>query len=355
VANLYRFSAYGIFEGWLCLTVSAQSWASRLAPYRQSDDRRAVFELVVTLLAFTACWAATYGFMFVNPWLSVLGVFPAAGFMVRVFMLQHDCGHLSMFSSRKLNDWVGRALGVITLTPYDYWRHSHAMHHAGSGNLDRRGMGDINTLTVKEFTALSFKQRLAYRLYRNPFVMFGIGPIYLFVFSHRLPLDSFKQGKASWLSVLITNLGILVFASILIYFIGIWAFLLVHLPIVIVGAAAGVWLFYVQHQFDETHWERNADWSHEKGALHGSSYYDLPKPLMWLTGNIGIHHLHHLSSRIPFYRLPQVLKDFPELKEVGHLTLWESLKCVRLTLWDEAARKLVSFREARQMRLAAAK
>jgi acyl-lipid omega-6 desaturase (Delta-12 desaturase) len=331
------------------LTVSAKSWASRLGPYRQPSDARAVFEIAITVIAFVSCWLAMYGLTYISPWLAALAVLPAAGFMVRLFMLQHDCGHLSMFSSRQVNDWVGRSLGVLTLTPYDYWRHSHAMHHAGSGNLDRRGMGDINTLTLKEYEALGFWSRLGYRLYRNPFIMFGLGPIYLFVLSHRMPLDSFKQGKASWLSVHATNVGIAVLAGAMIYFFGLWTFLLVHLPIIAVGAAAGVWLFYVQHQFDETHWERNADWSHENGALHGSSYYDLPKPLMWLTGNIGIHHLHHLSSRIPFYRLPQVLKDFPELKDVGHLTIWESLKCVRLTLWDEATKKLVSFRQARAL------
>jgi acyl-lipid omega-6 desaturase (Delta-12 desaturase) len=274
---------------------------------------------------------------------------PAGGFMVRLFMLQHDCGHLSMFKSRKLNDWVGRALGVITLTPYDYWRHSHAMHHAGSGNLEKRGMGDINTLTVAEYEALSFWGRFGYRLYRNPIVMFGIGPVYVFIFNQRLPPDCFRQGRASWMSVLLTNLGILLSVGLVIYFLGWLPLLTIHLPVVFVGAAAGVWLFYVQHQFDETHWEHSGNWDHETAALHGSSYYDLPKPLMWLTGNIGIHHLHHLSSRIPFYRLPQVLRDFPELRDVGRLTIWESLKCVRLTLWDEASKKLVSFREARAM------
>lgn len=339
------------------MTVSAKSWASRLAPYRQSDNRRAVFELLLTISAFVACWLAVYATLRLNPWLLPIPVVLAAGFVVRLFMLQHDCGHLSMFTNRRANDWVGRVLGVFTFTPYDYWRHAHAMHHAGSGNLDRRGMGDINTLTIKEYDALSIRGRLAYRLYRNPVVMFGIGPIYLFVFSQRLPLECFKQGTASWLSVLMTDLAIAVCAGIIIYFVGWQAFLLVHLPIVTVGAAAGVWLFYVQHQFDETHWERNPNWSHENAALHGSSYYDLPAPLMWMTGNIGIHHLHHLSSRIPFYRLPHVLRDFPELKDVGHLTIWESLKCVRLVLWDEASKKLVSFREAHRLmplRMAAA-
>jgi acyl-lipid omega-6 desaturase (Delta-12 desaturase) len=331
------------------LTVSSESWAARLSPYRQADNGRASFELLITVFAFVFCWIAMYGLSFVNPWLAAPMSLPAAGFMVRLFMLQHDCGHNSLFQSRKINDWVGRGLGVITLTPYDYWRHSHAIHHAGSGNLDRRGIGDINTLTVAEYDALGFWGRMGYRIYRHPLILFGIGPIYVFIFNQRLPFECFRQGKASWLSVLLTDLAVLVLALVIIHFIGWQAFALVHLPIVIIGAAAGVWLFYVQHQFDETHWERGEDWTHETAALHGSSYYDLPQPLMWMTGNIGIHHLHHLSSRIPFYRLPQVLRDFPELSEVGRLTIWESIKCVRLTLWDEASKKLVTFREARQI------
>ncbi len=274
----------------------------------------------------------------------------AAGFMVRMFMLQHDCGHNSLFQSRQLNDWVGRAIGILTFTPYDYWRHAHAIHHAGSGNLDRRGSGDINTLTVAEYRALPFWGRVAYWFYRNPFVLFVIGPIYIFMIQQRLPFASFKQGRASWLSVLGTNFGLLVLALVVGYFLGFAPFFIVHLPIVFFGAAAGVWLFYVQHQFDETHWKRNEDWNRDTAALHGSSYYDLPQPFRWFSGNIGIHHLHHLSARIPFYRLPEVLKDFPELADVGRLTFWQSLRCINLVLWDEASEKLVSFREARQAR-----
>jgi acyl-lipid omega-6 desaturase (Delta-12 desaturase) len=331
------------------LTVTSLTWASRLSPYRQASNSRAAFELIITLIAFIGSWLAMYGLLFISPWLSALSCLVAAGFVVRIFMLQHDCGHNSLFASRKLNDWVGRCLGVLTLTPYDYWKHSHAMHHAGSGNLDRRGMGDINTLTVKEYEALGFWGRLGYRLYRHPLVMFGIGPIYMFLFNQRMPPDCFRQGRTSWLGVMLTNVAIFSLAALVMYFVGWKAFLIVHLPIVIVGAAMGVWLFYVQHQFDETHWERNPDWDHETAALNGSSYYDLPKPLMWMTGNIGIHHLHHLSSRIPFYRLPQVLRDFPELQNVTRFTIWQSFKCVRLTLWDEASKRLVTFREARQM------
>jgi omega-6 fatty acid desaturase (delta-12 desaturase) len=277
--------------------------------------------------------------------LTLLAAIPTAGLMVRLFMIQHDCGHSALFTSRKANDWVGRIAGVLTLTPYDYWRHSHALHHAGSGNLDRRGFGDIDTLTIGEYLALGRLGRLRYRLYRHPLVMFGLGPSYLFILRHRLPFGAMKQGRMPWLSTIATDLAIAAVCGLLIYLVGLAAFLSIQLPIVMIGASVGVWLFYVQHQFERTYWERNPDWSHKTAALHGSSYYDLPRPLMWITGNIGIHHLHHLSSRIPFHRLPQVLKDHPELKQIGRLTLWQSLKCVRLTLWDEDAKRLVSFRE----------
>ena len=332
------------------MTVSTKSWAAKLGPYRQGNDKRSWFELTITSVAFVGSWALVYNLYFISLWMMLLAMMPAAGFLVRMFMLQHDCGHNSLFQSRQVNDWVGRAIGLLTLTPYDYWRHAHALHHASSGNLDRRGNGDITTLTVEEYNEMGFWGRLKYRIYRNPFILFVVGPIYIFMIQQRLPMDSFKQGRASWLSVLGTNFGLLVIAVIAAYFLGAMPFFLVHLPIVFFGAAAGVWLFYVQHQFDETHWKRNDEWSHEASALNGSSFYDLPKPLMWFTGNIGIHHLHHLSSRIPFYRLPEVLRDFPELANVGRLGFWESITCIKLALWDEAAQKLVSFREARMAR-----
>ena len=290
-------------------------------------------------------WFAMWALSQVSPVLTLLAAIPTAGMMVRLFMIQHDCGHSALFTSRMANDWVGRVAGVLTLTPYDYWRQAHALHHAGSGNLDRRGFGDIDTLTIGEYLALDRLGRLRYRLYRHPLVMFGLGPAYLFILRHRLPFGAMKQGQMPWLSTLATNLAIAAVCGLLIYLVGLPAFPLIQLPVVIVGASIGVWLFYVQHQFERTHWERNPNWKHETAALHGSSYYDLPRPLMWITGNIGIHHLHHLSSRIPFHRLPQVLKDHPELKQIGRLTFWQSLKCVRLTLWDEDGKRLISFRD----------
>lgn len=333
------------------MTTSKKPWSSKLAPYRRPDNKRAVIEILLTVIPFVALWLVVYWMlhtgMVTTTIAAILMLVPAAGLMVRLFIIQHDCGHGSMFSSRKANDWTGRILGVITMTPYEYWRRQHAAHHASSGNLDRRGMGDIDTLTVDEYLKKGKFDRLMYRLYRHPVVMFGLGPSYLFLIRHRLPIGSMKEGRNPWISALATNVGIVLLAAVLIYFTSWATFFLIHIPIVILGASIGVWMFYVQHQFDETHWDRDPTWTHESAALHGSSFYDLPKPLMWFTGNIGIHHVHHLSSRIPFHKLPQVVKDFPELQEVGRLSLMESLRCVKLTLWDEKNRELISFRDLR--------
>jgi len=313
-----------------------------------------MFEIGVTLLPFIALWILVLTLLkaqlVTTTIAALLMLLPAAGLMVRLFIIQHDCGHGSMFSSKRANDWTGRLLGIITMTPYDYWRRSHAEHHAASGNLDRRGMGDIDTLTVDEYLSKGFFGRLMYRLYRHPAVMFGLGPAYLFIFRHRIPVGAMKEGKNPWISTFATNLGIAALFAVLIYFVGWKGFVATHLPIVVIGASIGVWMFYVQHQFDDTHWDRNPGWKHEHAALHGSSYYVLPKPLMWLTGNIGIHHVHHLSSRIPFHKLPQVVKDNPELQDVGRLTLMESLRCVKLSLWDEKKRQLVSFRDVKSLK-----
>jgi omega-6 fatty acid desaturase (delta-12 desaturase) len=249
------------------------------------------------------------------------------------------------FRHRLANDWVGRVLGVLTLTPYDFWRRTHAIHHASSGNLDQRGIGDIDTLTVREYLALSRWGRLRYRLYRHPIVMFGIGPAYLFLLQHRLPVGLMRRGWQPWLSTMATNAAIAGVIGTVIWFVGIGAFLLVHLPIMLLAASVGVWLFYVQHQFEGTFWAEDRAWNVHAAALHGSSHYDLPAVLRWFSANIGVHHVHHLCSRIPYYRLPDVLREHPELVATGRLTLIESLRCVRLVLWDEGKRRLISFRE----------
>jgi len=271
-----------------------------------------------------------------------------AFFLVRIFIIQHDCGHGALFSSRGAMDWTGRLLGILTFTPYEYWRRLHASHHASSGNLDRRGWGEIDTITISEYQQLSAWGRMRYRLYRHPLVMFGLGPAYLFLLRHRVPVGAMSQGRKPWISALATNVGILLVSAIVIQFTGLKWFLIIQIPTVILAASIGVWMFYVQHQFEEAHYRWNDDWTHAEAALMGSSFYDLPKPFMWLTGNIGIHHVHHLSSRIPFHKLPTVLRDNPELKEIGRLKFMESLKCVKLALWDEQAQKLVSFKSLKQ-------
>lgn len=332
----------------------ARDWPKALAKYRKSDPVRSVMEIVITVVPFAALWALAYLLLSVSYWLSLLVAIPAAGFLVRLFLIQHDCGHGAFFAKKTPNDWVGRVLGVLTLTPYDVWRRSHAIHHATHGNLDTRGIGDIDTLTVREYFARGAGGRLVYRLYRNPIVLFVIGPAYLFLLKNRLPFGFMRQGWVYWASAIGTNLGILAIAGALMYAIGVGEFLMVHLPITLLAASIGVWLFYVQHQFEQGFWEEDKQWNVHDAALYGSSHYDLPAVLRWFSANIGVHHAHHLCARIPYYRLQQVLEDHPELANVRRLTLWQSLSCLRLRLWDEASKRLVTFREARALVAAAA-
>jgi omega-6 fatty acid desaturase (delta-12 desaturase) len=325
---------------------NVRAWLKILAAYRQPRMGRSSLELLVTVLPFAVISIAAYVSVAMGFWLGIVLVIPAAAFLLRLFMIQHDCGHGSFFARRRLDDWTGRAIGVLTLTPYDYWRRTHAAHHATAGNLDERGIGDITTLTVAEYRALSWPKRLGYRLYRHPLVMFGIGPAWIFLIKQRLPFGLMRDGSVPWVSTMGTNAAIAVLTGAIIWFAGIVPFLTVHLPIVLIAGAAGVWLFYVQHQFEDTHWADGKDWDFPEAALHGASHYDLPPVLRWITGNIGIHHVHHLASRIPYYRLPEVLRDHPELAAIGRITIWQSLKCVKLVLWDETSGKLVSFRDA---------
>ena len=331
-------------------TIDARGWIRILNHYREPSWGRSVVELTITALPLVALWsAAWFAFSLGYWWATLLMTVPAAGFLLRLFMIQHDCGHGAFFSRRRANDWVGRVIGVFTLTPYDYWRRTHAVHHATSGNLDRRGIGDVDTLTVGEYRARSRWGRLKYRLYRHPVVMFGVGPAYLFFLQHRLPVGLMSSGWQPWLSTMATNAAIGLIVAALIVLIGVEAFIVVCLPALLLAASMGVWLFYVQHQFEDMTWRDGESWSLHEAALHGSSHYDLPMALRWITANIGIHHVHHLCSRIPYYRLPQVLRDCPELGPISRLTLRESLRCVRLALWDEDQRRLISFRDARAL------
>jgi len=317
-----------------------------LLGYCKPSASRALFEVGVTAIPLVLLWVLMWLSLGVGYWLTLLLAVPAGGFLVRLFIIQHDCGHGAFFRNRTANTWMGRVLGVLTLTPYDYWKRNHASHHATSSNLDRRGIGDIDLLTVDEYRGKSFLGRLGYRCYRSAPVMFVIGPAWLFLLQHRLPFNQMREGWRPWISTMATNAAIALVIAAMMWLVGWSAFLMVHLPIMLIAASMGVWLFYVQHQFEGVAWARTGNWSHYQGALSGSSYYDLPGLLRWFSGNIGIHHVHHLNSRIPYYRLPKVLRDHPELKTVGRLTLLDSLKGIPLSLWCERSEKLVSFRSA---------
>ncbi len=327
----------------------ARAWTAVLHQYRHPSHVRSTIELFATAVPFVALWALTAVAVVHGHWWGLVLTIPAAGFLVRMFILQHDCGHGTLFARRGLNDWIGRVIGVFTLTPYDYWRRTHAVHHATAGNLDKRGIGDVTTLTVDEYRALPWWGRARYWLYRHPLMMFGLGPAWLFICQYRLPVGLMRAGVQPWTSTIATNLAIAVPAILMIWVMGLVPFLLVQVPITLMAATAGVWLFFVQHQFEETHWSEDEEWNFQHAALHGSSHYDLPAVLRWFSGNIGIHHVHHLSAKVPFYRLPEVLRDHPELRDIGRITFFESLACVKLVLWDQNARRLVSFREARAL------
>jgi omega-6 fatty acid desaturase (delta-12 desaturase) len=316
-----------------------------LQPYLHPDPRRSLFQLLNTAIPFAALWYLMLLSMEYSYWAALLLAMPAAGLLVRLFIIQHDCGHGSFLRHQSVNNAIGFVIGVLTLTPYGYWRRTHAIHHATSGNLDRRDFGDITTLTVKEYQALSQGRRLMYRLYRHPLVLFGLGPAYLFIFKHRFPADIPWTWKREWRSVLWTNLAIVGVLALASQTIGITTFLKVQLPITLLAGSAGVWLFYIQHQFEETYWRNQPEWDYHEASLRGSSYYDLPAVINWFTGNIGVHHVHHLCSRIPNYRLHECLRENDYLQDVTRLTLRDSLRCVGLSLWDEDAQHLIAFRD----------
>ena len=324
----------------------AREWVKILSKYREPNPLRSSFELFVTVGPFVVLWVLAWWSLSVSYWLTLSLSICNAGFLLRLFAIQHDCGHGAFFNSRTASDWLGRVLGVLTLTPYDVWRRTHSIHHSSAGNLGRRGIGDIHTLTVSEYRDLTPFNRLIYRLYRHPITLFCLGPGYIFFLQNRLPLG--LTGKARyWVSAMLTNAAIIAALAIISYFGGLMPILLIFLPSTLLAATAGVWLFYVQHQFETTHWEPEEGWQLHDAALHGSSHYVLPLWLQWLSANIGIHHVHHVHSRIPFYRLPEVLRDHAELANGNRMTIRESLHNARLHLWDEKTKRLLSFAQAK--------
>jgi omega-6 fatty acid desaturase (delta-12 desaturase) len=325
-------------------------WPALLAPYRFPSRWKSGWQLGSTAALLVVFWLAALWALEIGYWLTLIMAVPAAMMVIRLFMLQHDCGHGSFFRSQRLNDLVGSVIGVITLVPYAYWRKTHAIHHATSGNLDGRDFGDIDTLTVKEYLSRPWHKRLMYRLYRNPLVLLVIGPAWQFILKHRLPLDIPRNWKREWTSVHLTNLGLAVAVLLMGWLVGWREFLIVQLPITMIAGAMGVYLFYVQHQYEDTYWRYKEAWNYFASGLEGASHLVMPKLLQWSTANIGLHHIHHVSARIPNYNLQRAFDEIPALSKVTRLTLPQSVRTLWLTLWDEDQRKLVRFSELRAIK-----
>ena len=331
-------------------SVVPDAWARRLKGFARPSTTRGLLQLTVTAVPLIALWIAMALSLDYGYWIALILAVPAAGLAVRLFMIQHDCGHYSYFQTRWANDLLGRIIGLFTLTPHKYWRDAHSIHHASSGNLDARGIGDISVLTVREYTALPWWRRLAYRSYRNPIVLFGIAPTYVFVIKYRLPLDLLRRRWRLLPDVLLSNLLTGLIVVVFSLTIGFSTFAMVQIPITLLSTTIGLWLFYVQHQFEDVQWKRRDEWDYAEAALRGSSFYELPRILQWFTGNIGFHHIHHLSPDIPNYNLERCHRENPMFQEVKSVTLWSSMKSFSLRLWDEQRQKLIGFSRLRTIR-----
>lgn len=328
-----------------------QDWIAVISKYNSPDPGKSIWQIINSLGPYILLWFAMYYSLGIS-YLLTLGLsFIAAGFLVRMFIIFHDCGHGSFFRSKKANRIVGTILGSLVFTPYDYWHHEHSIHHKTVGNLDKRGSGDVWTLTVEEYEQLSSGKKLLYRLYRNPILLFIIGPFFLFVIWFRFPRK--KMGKAGQRSVCITNLIVLTYCVLLILLMGWKAFLMIQLPVIYIATVAGVWLFYVQHQYEDVIWTRQKEWDYRKMALEGSSFMKFPRLLQWFSGNIGYHHIHHLSPMIPNYKLELCHRENQMFSAIKAVTFIPSLRTLSLRLWNEKAGKLISFRQFRKLSPAA--
>ena len=329
------------------MTTQKFKWQAVVSRYAYPETWRSVWQVLNSLIPFIVTWYLMYRSLEIGYWLTLLLAVPAAGFMVRLFIIFHDCCHGSFFRSLRANELMGLVMGVLTFTPFYEWKHSHAIHHATAGDLDRRGIGDVYTMTVEEYLAAPWYKKFGYRIMRNPAILFTIGSFIVFVVTHRFWASG--SGKRERNSVIWTNLALAGLIGWLVTLIGWQAFLLVEVPILLIACSAGVWLFYVQHNFEPTYWERHSNWDFFNAGMDGSSFYKLPKVLQWFTGNIGFHHIHHLSPKIPNYKLEACHNENPEF-QIEPLTFRESLKSLFFRLWDEKNKMLVGWEVLKQYR-----
>ena len=332
------------------IELAKRSWREIVAKYQRPSVAKSSWQLANSLVPYLALWVAMYFSLGVSYWLTLALAIPAGGFLIRIFIISHDCGHGAFFHTAKANNFWGTITSFLVCNPYYYWKHEHALHHASTGNLDKRGHGDIWTMTVQEYLDAPLRTRLAYRFYRNPIVLFIVGGLYMFTIGYRFThADGSKRDR---MSVLRMNLALAAAVALAWFTIGLKAFFLVQVPIFALAAAAGAWLFYVQHQYEGVYWARQDEWDFVDASLEGSSYYKLPAVLQWFSGNIGFHHIHHLSSKIPNYNLPKCHHENAIFQDVHTITLWTSLRTLRYRLWDEENGRLVSFGQLRRMQRA---
>lgn len=319
------------------------SWTRIVSQYDSPEVTKSIWQLVNTFIPYLVLWYLMYRSLEVGYWLTFVVAIPTTLFLIRVFILQHDCGHNSFFRSRKANTWVGMTCSIFTFVPFHYWRRTHAIHHAGSGDLEHRSIGDI--MTVSEYATKTRWEQLKYRISRNPIVMFMIIPTIVFVVGYRFDFLGRKEWKRERKGLLWTNLGLLMMAVAMSWLIGFQAYVTIQLTIIFLGAGIGTWFFFVQHNYEDAYWANGNDWDFTTAALEGSSYYKLPRILQWFTGNIGFHHIHHLSPKIPNYNLEKAHNENEIFQTPVTLTLRTGFETTNLSLWDENSGKMISFRQ----------
>lgn len=325
-------------------------WVKIVAQYQTPSAAKSWWQVATTVVPYLLLWYLMTLSLAVSYWLTLLLAIPAALFVVRIFVLQHDCGHGSFFKSQKINDRLGMLFSLFTFVPYHYWRRTHAIHHSATGDLEHRGVGDFFTMTVNEYLAASKWGRIKYRLYRNPVTMFFVAPLFVFIIGYRFDFLRRKNWKKERQGLLWTNLALLALALGLMLLVGWREYLLIQLPITYIATGLGSWFFFVQHNFEDAYWDEKPTWDYTVAALHGSSYYKLPKVLQWFTGSIGFHHIHHLSPKIPNYLLEKCHTENPLFQEPPTLTLASSFSTLNLSLWDEEGQKLITFGQLNKMR-----